>query len=219
VQLMFGIFSKKKERPTEPEIQQVSPQERRIYVLDFDRTITILHTGAIAYGNELAPVFIQKNVKNGFTDFVNKVVNKGHGIYIASYSDDANADLVEEEAVSGHDLIKLYMDEVFGKDQILFTAPRKNGSGEIISAGNIIAHNSQDFKQHHLDIIVQKEDLDQENPADMKRIYLLEDDEEVVRFFMGKGCTLIVPFSASRSADTAATKTLFTSYMPESFIA
>ena len=216
---MFGIFCKKKERPTEPEIQPVSPQERRIYVLDFDRTITILHTGAIAYGNELAPVFIQKNVKNGFTDFVHKVVNKGHGVYIASYSDDANADLVEEEAVSGHDLIKLYMDEVFGKDQILFTAPRKNGAGEIISAGNIIAHNSQDFKQHHLDIIVQKEDLDQENPADMKRIYLLEDDEEVVRFFMGKGCTLIVPFSASRSADTAATKTLFTSYMPESFIA
>ena len=216
---MFGIFRKKKERPTEPEIQPVSPQERRIYVLDFDRTITILHTGAIAYGNELAPVFIQKNVKNGFTDFVHKVVNKGHGVYIASYSDDANADLVEEEAVSGHYLIKLYMDEVFGKDQILFTAPRKNGAGEIISAGNIIAHNSQDFKQHHLDIIVQKEDLDQENSADMKRIYLLEDDEEVVRFFMGKGCTLIVPFSASRSADTAATKTLFTSYMPESFIA
>jgi hypothetical protein len=53
----------------------------------------------------------------------------------------------------------------------------------------------------------------------MKQMYLLEDDEDVVRFYMDKGCTTIVPFSASRSADTAANKSLFTSYMPESFIA
>jgi hypothetical protein len=205
--------------PAEPEMQAVSSQERRIYVLDFDRTITILHTGAIAYGRELTPAFIRKNVKKGFADFVHRVISNGHGIYIASYSDDANADLVEEEAVSGHDLIKFYMDEVFGQEQAIFTTPRKNGAGEIISAGNIIASNSQDFKQYHLDLIVQRETLDQGNPVDMKRIYLLEDDEYVVRFFMGKGCTIIVPFSASRSADTAATKTLFTSYMPESFIA
>jgi hypothetical protein len=216
---MFGLFSKKKEMPAEPALRSVSPQERRIYVLDFDRTITILHTGAIAYGSELEPSFIQKNVKRGFADFVRRIINNGHRVYIASYSDDANANLVEEEAVSGHDLIKFYMDEVFGREQTLFTTPTKNRAGEIISAGNIIAGNSQDFKQYHLDIIVQQENLDQENPADMKRIYLLEDDEEVVRFFMGKGCTIIVPFSASRSADTAATKTLFTSYMPESFIA
>lgn len=216
---MFGLFRNKNAMPAEPEMQAVSSQERRIYVLDFDRTITILHTGAIAYGRELTPAFIRKNVKKGFADFVHRVISNGHGIYIASYSDDANADLVEEEAVSGHDLIKFYMDEVFGQEQAIFTTPRKNGAGEIISAGNIIASNSQDFKQYHLDLIVQRETLDQGNPVDMKRIYLLEDDEYVVRFFMGKGCTTIVPFSASRSADTAATKTLFTSYMPESFIA
>ena len=216
---MFGLFRNKNVMPAEPEMQAVSSQERRIYVLDFDRTITILHTGAIAYGSELTPAFIRKNVKKGFADFVHRVISNGHGIYIASYSDDANADLVEEEAVSGHDLIKFYMDEVFGQEQAIFTTPRKNGAGEIISAGNIIASNSQDFKQYHLDLIVQRETLDQGNPVDMKRIYLLEDDEYVVRFFMGKGCTIIVPFSASRSADTAATKTLFTSYMPESFIA
>lgn len=216
---MFGLFRNKNAMPAAPEMQAVSSQERRIYVLDFDRTITILHTGAIAYGNELTPAFIRKNVKKGFADFVHRVISNGHGIYIASYSDDANADLVEEEAVSGHDLIKFYMDEVFGQEQAIFTTPRKNGAGEIISAGNIIASNSQDFKQYHLDLIVQRETLDQGNPVDMKRIYLLEDDEYVVRFFMGKGCTIIVPFSASRSADTAATKTLFTSYMPESFIA
>lgn len=216
---MFGLFRNKNAMPAEPEMQAVSSQERRIYVLDFDRTITILHTGAIAYGRELTPAFIRKNVKKGFADFVHRVISNGHGIYIASYSDDANADLVEEEAVSGHDLIKFYMDEVFGQEQAIFTTPRKNGAGEIISAGNIIASNSQDFKQYHLDLIVQRETLDQGNPVDMKRIYLLEDDEYVVRFFMGKGCTIIVPFSASRSADTAATKTLFTSYMPESFIA
>lgn len=216
---MFGLFRNKNAMPAAPEMQAVSSQERRIYVLDFDRTITILHTGAIAYGRELTPAFIRKNVKKGFADFVHRVISNGHGIYIASYSDDANADLVEEEAVSGHDLIKFYMDEVFGQEQAIFTTPRKNGAGEIISAGNIIASNSQDFKQYHLDLIVQRETLDQGNPVDMKRIYLLEDDEYVVRFFMGKGCTIIVPFSASRSADTAATKTLFTSYMPESFIA
>jgi hypothetical protein len=216
---MFGLFRNKNAMPAAPEMQAVSSQERRIYVLDFDRTITILHTGAIAYGSELTPAFIRKNVKKGFADFVHRVISNGHGIYIASYSDDANADLVDEEAVSGHDLIKFYMDEVFGQEQAIFTTPRKNGAGEIISAGNIIASNSQDFKQYHLDLIVQRETLDQGNPVDMKRIYLLEDDEYVVRFFMGKGCTIIVPFSASRSADTAATKTLFTSYMPESFIA
>jgi hypothetical protein len=206
---MFGLFRTKKEIPTEPEKRVISPGEKRFYVLDFDRTITVLHTGAIAYGSELAPAFIQKNVKKGFADFVRKVISNGHGVYIASYNDDANADLVEEdEAVSGHDLIKLYMDEIFGQEQTIFSTPRKNGAGEIISAGNIIANNSQDYKQN----------LDQENPVDMQRIYLLEDDEYVVRFFMGKGCKIIVPFSASRSADTAATKTLFTSYMPESFI-
>lgn len=216
---MFGLFRKKKEMPEEPESRTAAPQERRIYVIDFDRTITILHTGAIAYGNELTPAYIQRNVKKGFADFVRKVINSGHVVYIASYSDDANADLVEGEAVSGHDLIKLYMDLVFGQDQAIFTRPARNGAGEIVSAGNIIANNTQDYKQHHLDIILRQEGLDQQNPDHMRRIHLLEDDEDVVRFFMDKGCTTIVPFSASRSADTAATKTLFTSYMPETFIA
>jgi hypothetical protein len=216
---MFGLFRKKKERGAEPEKKVSTPPEKRVYVFDFDRTITIQHTGAIAYGNELRTAFIQKNIKKGFADFVHRVISIGHGVYIASYSDDANVDLVEEEAVSGHDLIKLYMDQVFGLDQNIFTLTRQNGAGEIVSAGNIIANNTQDYKQYHLDIIVQREGLDRENPDHMKRIYLLEDDEDVVRFFMDKGCTIIVPFSPSRSADTAATKTLFTSYMPEFFIA
>ncbi len=214
---MFGLFRKKKEIPVEPESKKVPVGERRIYVLDFDRTITILHTGALAYGNELTPAFIQRNIKKGFAEFVRKVINSGHGAYIASYSDDANADTVEAEALSGHDLIKCYMDLVFGQDQTIFTTSRKNEAGEIMSKGNIIANNTQDYKQHHLDIILRQEGLDLDNPEDMKRVFLLEDDEEVVRFFMEKGCTIIVPFSASRSADTAATKTLFTSYMPESF--
>ena len=216
---MFGLFSRKKETAAVPEASRSVPAgERRIYIVDFDRTITILHTGAIAYGNELNPAFIQKNVKKGFSDFVRKVINNGHVIYIASYSDDSNVDLVEGEALSGHELIKYYMDLVFGQDQTLFTLPRKNEADGIVSPGNIIANNTQDLKKYHLDIIAAREGLDQENPDDMKRIYLLEDDEDVVRFYMEKGCTIIVPYSASRSADTAATKTLFTSYMPESFI-
>jgi hypothetical protein len=216
---MFGLFSKKKKEPTEQEIKQVPADERRIYIFDFDRTITILHTGGLAYGKELSPDSILKNIKKGFDDFVRRVTNCGHKAYISSYSDDANADTVEEEALSGHELIKFYMDVLFGRDQSLFTLPQKNESGDIVSEGNIIANNSQDFKQFHLDTISQCEGLDQNNPDDMKRIYLLEDDEDIVRHYMEKGCTTIVPYSASRSADTAVTKTLFTSYMPEAFSA
>jgi hypothetical protein len=216
---MFGFFRKKNEITAEPEIEIVPAGERRIYVLDFDRTITILHTGALAYGNELSPSFIQKNIKRGFADFVRKVISRGHSVYIASYNDDANIDLVEGEALSGHDLIKHYMDLVFGQDQNIFTPLRKKEAGNVDSVGNIIASNSQDLKQYHLGIILRQEGLDEKNPDDMKRIYLLEDDEDVVSFFMEKGCTTIVPYSASRSADTAATTTLFTSYMPASFIA
>ena len=216
---MFGLFRKKKEIAEEPECIIVPVGERRIYVFDFDRTITILHTGALAYGNELSPSFIQKNVKKGFADFVRAVISRGHGVYIASYNDDANADLVEGEALSGHDLIKHYMDQVFGQDQAIFTPRRENEGDEAGPVGNIIASNSQDLKQYHLEIILRQEGLSEKNTDDMKRIYLLEDDEDVVRFFMAKGCTTIVPYSASRSADTAATNTLFTSYMPATFIA
>ena len=214
---MFGLFRKKKEAPVEPVKKSMAPVKKRIYVLDFDRTITILHTGALAYGNELTPAFIQRNIKKGFADFVNTVNGYGHAVYIASYNDDANADTVEGEALSGHDLIKLYMDLVLGQDQTIFTTAREKGADGSNSAGNIIAINTQDLKQYHLNIIFQQEGLDQENLDDMKQIYLLEDDEDVVRFYMDKGCTTIVPFSASRSADTAANKSLFTSYMPESF--
>ena len=214
---MFGLFIRKKETPEKFDTEVLAAEEQRVYVIDFDRTITIIHTGALAYGNELSSTFVQKNVKKGFADFVRRITNKGHKVYIASYSDDANIDMVEGEALSGHDLIKYYMDLVFGRDQTIFTLPQKKQTGKTVSAGNIIASNSQDYKQYHLARILAREGLDQENPDDMKRIYLIEDDEDVVRFFMEKGCTIIVPFSASRSADTAATKTLFTSYMPESF--
>lgn len=216
---MFGLFRKKKAADADTEIIPVPAEERRIYIFDFDRTITILHTGGLAYGNECTPAYILSNIKKGFSDFVRRVMNYGHIVYITSYSDDANAGTVEEEALSGHDLIKFYMDQAFGEEQTIFTVPRKDEAGETITAGNIIAVNTQDYKQHHLDIVLQQEGLDRENPFDMKKIYLLEDDEEVVRYFMEKGCTILVPFSASRSADTAATKTLFTAYMPESFIA
>jgi len=216
---MFGLFKGKKEKKEEPEIKPVSAAERRIYIFDFDSTITILHTGGLSYGKELTADFIIRNIKKGFDDFVRRVTGYGHKVYISSYSDDANADSVAEEALSGHELIKFYMDTLFGRDQKLFTLPRKNDVGEIISDGNIIAGNSKDLKQYHLDTITQREGLDQNNPDDMKRIYLLEDDEDIVRHYMEKGCTTIVPYSASRSADTAAMKTLFTSYMPQSFTA
>ena len=215
---MFAIFRKKKKESSDTG-RSTSPAARRIYVLDFDRTITVQHTGGIAYGPELSGAFVRKNVKKGFADFVRRVVGHGHAVYIASYSADANVDMVEEEALSGHDLIKFYMDEVFGPEQTIFRTPQTGDAGRTAATGNIIAENSQDYKRHHLEIILKQEGLDRENPADMKRIHLLEDDENIVRFFMDRGCTVIVPFSASRSADTAATRTLFTSYMPDWFIA
>ena len=136
---MFGLFRKKKEISAEPVSKPVSAEERRIYMFDFDRTITILHTGSIAYGKELTPEHIQKNVKKGFAEFVHKVVNKGHTVYIASYNDDSSADVVDEEALSGHDLIKFYMDLIFGKEQTIFRKTRKNGVGDSVSFDNIIA--------------------------------------------------------------------------------
>ncbi|MFC1837320.1 hypothetical protein ACFLYW_01400 [Thermodesulfobacteriota bacterium] len=214
---MFGLF-RRKIKPAEPEITPVEPEKRRIYVLDFDRTITKRHTGALAYGKELTPKFILRNIKKGFDDFVYKVTGQGHSVYIASYNDDANVDRVNVEALSGHGLIKFYMDLVFGIDQTHFTPLDKNDAGKVISNGNIIALNSQDLKQYHFHIIVQKEGFDQDNPEDMKRIYLLDDDENVVRFYMEKGCNILIPFSVSRSADTAATNKLFTAYMPVAFI-
>jgi hypothetical protein len=218
MQKMFGLFRKKKETPEEPEIRPVPAEERRIYVLDFDRTITIMHTGGIAYGKELTPEFILRNVKKGFGDFIDKVTRQGHAVYIASYNDDANVDRVEIEALSGHALIKFYMDLIFGKDQTIFSTSQKNNAGKVVSAGNIIAMNSQDLKQYHFHIIVQQEEFDQDSPEDMKRVYLLDDEEDVVRFYMEKGCNILIPFSAARSADTAAINTLFTSYIPNSFI-
>ena len=215
---MFGFFSKKKGASPKSEVNPLTDKEKRVYIIDFDRTITILHTGALAYGNELTPDYVRKNIKKGFADFIHHITNKGHKVYIASYSDDANVAMVEEEALAGHELIRYYMEQVFGPGQQIFTLPEKNESGEVITPGNIIAHNSQDLKKFHLDRISACEGLDPAKAEDMKRIYLIEDDEDVVRFFMGKGCTVIVPFSASRSADTAATKTLFTSYMPEFFM-
>ena len=116
---MFGLFTKKKDKTAELEIKPVSPEERRIYVLDFDLTITKKHTGALAYGKEMTPKFILSNVKKGFDDFVYKVTEQGHAVYIASYNDDANVDRVEVEALSGHALIKFYMDLVFGEDQTI----------------------------------------------------------------------------------------------------
>ena len=126
---MFGLFRKKKEGQEKVEPQIVTEQEKRIYLFDFDRTITILHTGGLAYGNELSPDHVLKNVKKGFAEFIRKAVNKGHAVYIASYSDDANAEVVDEKALSGHDLIKFYMDQVFGPDQTFFTPPQKNENG------------------------------------------------------------------------------------------
>ena len=215
---MFGLFSKKKVKATGPEIKPVPSEERRIYVLDFDRTITKKHTGALAYGKEMTPKFILKNVKKGFEKFVYKVISQGHAVYIASYNDDANVERVAVEALSGHALIKSYMDLVFGKDQTIFVPSETNDAGKIVSAGNIIALHSQDLKQYHFHIIVQKEKFDQDNPEDMKRVYLLDDEEEVVRFYMEKGCNILTPFSVSRSAETAALSALFTSYIPNSFI-
>jgi hypothetical protein len=215
---MFGLFSKKEKKKTEQVIKPVPPEERRIYIIDFDSTITVMHTGGLSYGKELSDDHIHRNTKKGFKDFIRKILQRGHTVYIASYSDDANVEAVEEEALSGHDLIKYYMDLAFGEDQKLFNIPEKNDADEVVTPGNIIAGNTQDLKQYHFDIIVRQEGLDPENPEDMKKIYILEDDEDITRFFMDKGCKTLVPYSASRSADTAATNTLFTSYMPESFI-
>jgi hypothetical protein len=183
--------------------------ERTIYVFDFDCTITISHTGGVArIPMEISPGFIRNNVKSAFREVVEHLADRGEGIYIASFGDDHFA-LGNEESVAGYDLIRCYLDEVLGHDQSCFTYPERNGAGEVLRHGNVIAKDSRDFKEYHLKAIAGIENLDIDDPMSLRRIVFIDDEAGNVRFASGKGCTILVPSSYRTSASIARSGMLF----------
>ena len=183
--------------------------DRKIYVFDFDCTITKYHTGGCAITKEeISPEYIRNNVKNGFAAVVEHLVREGSGIYIASYGDDSFAG-EHKGSVAGHDLIRCYMESILGNDQTYFRFPTRDGDGVIVEYRNVTAKCTQDCKEHHLEIIAKTEDLDTGNPESLKSVVIIDDNEETVRHWHNKGCTILDASSCYKSALLAQSDGLF----------
>lgn len=171
----------------------------RIYVFDFDQTITHIHTGGCAITEEeVCDGYIRSNLKDGLVELVEYLLNRDDRVYIATYGDDSFGKGVQG-ATAGHALIKRYMDVAFGADQRYFYL---SSPGD--PQGNIIARHSNDGKQYHLERILEREQLDGGDPAAMHRILLIDDDPYNVHYFASRGCTILVADSPYDSARQAA---------------
>ena len=173
----------------------------RIYVFDFDQTITHIHTGGRAVTpEEISEEYIHSNLKDGFVELIDGLARKNISVYIATYGDDRfGRDF--DGATVGHALVKRYMDVAFGVDQTHFHFEQDN-AGEI--HGNIIARYSLDGKQYHLTRILAREGIDDSDPIAMHSILLLDDDAQNVHYFAQRGCATMVPSSPYESARQAA---------------
>ena len=61
----------------------------RIYVFDFDQTITHIHTGGCAVTpEEISEEYIHSNLKDGFVELIDGLARKNISVYIATYGDD-----------------------------------------------------------------------------------------------------------------------------------
>ena len=171
----------------------------RIYVFDFDQTITHIHTGGCAITEEeVCDGYIRSNLKDGLVELVEYLLNRDDRVYIATYGDDSFGKGVQG-ATAGHALIKRYMDVAFGADQRYFYL---SSPGD--PQGNIIARHSNDGKQYHLERILEREQLDGSDPAAMRRILLIDDDPYNVHYVASRGCTTLVADSPYDSARQAA---------------
>ena len=171
----------------------------KIYVFDFDRTITHIHTGGCAVTpEEVGEEYIRSNIKDGFVELVEYLVQRGDRIYIATYGDDRFSRGIKG-ATAGHALIKRYMDVIFGADQryFFFASPKD-------PQGNIIARCTNDGKYYHLELILAQEALDGGDPDIMRGILLIDDDPYNVHYFASRGCMTLVPDSPYDSAHLAA---------------
>jgi len=181
----------------------------KIYVFDFDCTITFEHTGGCAKTRyEVSSGFILNNIKAGFAETIRHLTQRGIPVYIATYGDDSLACGLEG-ATAGHALISRYMEVIFGATQTYFVGPQRNPAGEIISYVNIIAKGSEDDKKFHMEIIAERERLNVGCARDMGRIIFIDDDEKNVAYFASKGCVTLDPNSAEESAGVAKSERLF----------
>lgn len=180
-----------------------------VLVLDFDCTITREHTGGCAAAEaEIDPAYIRGNVKPGFVEFVRTLEARGIPAYIATYGDDRFAD-GDPGAVAGYELIRRYLDVILGPDRGMFRIPERDSFGDPMGDGDVIARYSEDAKRYHLEWIVGREGVDPARPAEMGRILLVDDDAENLRHFRDRGCSILIPASAARSAALAAHDDLF----------
>ena len=169
----------------------------RIYVFDFDQTITNIHTGGCAFTEEeVAETYIRSNLKDGLVELVEYLVQKKCHIYIATYGDDRYMRGIGG-VLAGHALVKRYMDVAFGADQRHFTFAEE-------LTGTIIARNSADGKRYHLERILEREGLDGNDLDVMRSIMLIDDDPYNVHYFAQRGCATLVPESPHESARRAA---------------
>ncbi len=176
----------------------------RAVVLDFDCTITTEHTGGRADSEEeVSYEYIVNNTKNRFCEFVQESLRQGVGLWIATYGDDEFA--LAPDDVAGHDLVKRYMDVLFGAEQKLFRDPDRDEQWSIKRYHNIIAKCSGDRKAFHWELI-----RAQMGPNFRpEEILFLDDSESNLDYAAGIGCQLLVPGASDKSALVCASEELF----------
>lgn len=174
----------------------------RIYVFDFDQTITRIHTGGCAETEaEIGEEYIRSNLKDGFVELVEYLVQSGNRTYIATYGDDSFGHGIKE-ATAGHALVKRYMDVAFGTDQQYFYYAQE-------PTGNIIARYSLDGKRHHLKQILAREGINGNNSDVMRDLLLIDDDADNIHYFAHRGCSILVADSPRESAARATEADIF----------
>ena len=177
----------------------------REVVLDFDCTITLEHTGGRAdSAEELLCEYIKNNTKSVFVEFVQESMRQGIELWIATYGDDGFAQ--NSDDVAGHELVKRYMNVLFGPDQRLFREPKRDEQRNITAYHNVIARCSGDRKAFHWDIIR----MQMGTNFHPDEILFLDDSQSNLDYAAELGCQLMVPGSSDTSARVCASKELFT---------
>ena len=176
----------------------------RAVVLDFDCTITMEHTGGRAESpDQISEKYIRDNIKNVFVDFVKEAQRQGIALWIATYGDDGFA--LSRDDVVGHDLVKRYMDVLFGPEQIIFRAPVRNAQDEIVRYQNVIAKLSGDRKAFHWNII--REQMGESFKP--HEVLFLDDSAPNLDYARELGCELLVSGSSDKAALVCASGEVF----------
>lgn len=173
-------------------------------VLDFDCTVTLEHTGGRAESPEqISDEYIKNNTKNGFVGFVEEAQKQGVELWIATYGDDGFA--LNQNDVVGHDLVKRYMDVLFGPEQTIFKGPVRNAQNEIVRYQNVIAKLSGDRKAFHWNIV--REQMGESFKP--HEVLFLDDSASNLDYARELGCELLVSGSSDKAALVCASEEVF----------